>query len=333
MSEYSYYLLGTQRRNIGGSDSVVGQATEDLSDNRQYLLIDSKGDCTFFLQYSTDEGVTWNDYPNSEGWSVDNSAKIYELNLSGQIRGLVRNNSTSTVNDVQMTLWAESGAYYCTASEAYAQAFPGIDTTDIPSGVPTLSEAIDFIQDAMAEIDEETQTSFTPTTITETFDGNGTQILFPRHFPIISVTSLTVNDTAVTEDTDFVIYPSMKEGSKLASKQGSGMLFYIGQRNIVLNYTYGYSSTPRLARTLCAQIAAFKMLVSQVGGTYDDVTGGSVGSFQYTKGEPSANIQKAIQNLNGLVGKPGEIQLNYQRLQRYVGYREISHIPTWGWLS
>ena len=81
MSEYSYYLLGTQRRNIGGSDSVVGQATEDLSDNRQYLLIDSTGDCTFFLQYSTDEGVTWNDYPNSEGWSVDNSAKIYELLL------------------------------------------------------------------------------------------------------------------------------------------------------------------------------------------------------------------------------------------------------------
>jgi len=333
MAEYSYYLLGTQRLNVGANDSVVGVATEDLSNTKQYLLVDSTGDCTFFLQYSTDSGVTWTDYPSSEGWSIDNSAKIFEFNLSGLIRGLVRNNSSSTVNDVQMTLWTESDAYYCTATEAYAQAFPGIDTSSIASGIPTVSETIDFIQDAMAEIDQETQTAFVPTTISEVQDGNGTQITYPRKWPLISVSSLTINDDAMTEDTDFVLYPTAKEGALIAIKQGAGSMFYVGQRNIEFTYTYGYATTPRLARTLCAQIAALKMLTSQVGGTYDDVTGGSVGSFQFTKGEPSANIQKTIQTLDGLVGKPGQIQLNTERLKKYVGYRAISYRPRWGWID
>lgn len=43
--------------------------------------------------------------------------------------------------------------------------------------------------------------------ITETFDG-GNNTLFPKNIPIDSVTSLTVDGTPLTADSDFYIYPS-----------------------------------------------------------------------------------------------------------------------------
>jgi uncharacterized phiE125 gp8 family phage protein len=43
-------------------------------------------------------------------------------------------------------------------------------------------------------------------TYTESYDGDGTAFLELNHYPIISVTSLTVDSTELTEDDDFYVY-------------------------------------------------------------------------------------------------------------------------------
>ena len=62
---------------------------------------------------------------------------------------------------------------------------------------------------------------------------NGDKILFPKHFPIISVEHLYLDDSELTEDTDFYVYDTyiylgLNEGNK----------------NITLDYTAGYASIP-----------------------------------------------------------------------------------------
>ena len=222
---------------------------------------------------------------------------------------------------------------YCTVEDAYRQAFPGTDLSSIPTGLPTVEETQDHIRDAMAEIDQECQTAFVPTTETEYHDGNNTSILYPRKYPIISVSSLKIDDVSQTEDTDFIVRGSVREGARIEIMQGAGIWFTVGQKNIELTYTYGYSSIPRLARAATAQLAAIKMLIAQTGGTYNDITGFQIGTIQGTYGEPAANINKTFQYLAGLADKPGKFEETLSRLKKYVGYRVISYYPSWGWIK
>ena len=58
-------------------------------------------------------------------------------------------------------------------------------------------------------------------------------ILFPKHYPIVSVTHLYLDDSELTEDTDFYVYETyiylgLNEGNK----------------NITLDYTAGYATIP-----------------------------------------------------------------------------------------
>ena len=66
----------------------------------------------------------------------------------------------------------------------------------------------------------------------EMLDGN--KILFPKHYPIISVEHLYIDDNELTEDTDFYVYDTY---------------IYLntdieGKKNITLDYTAGYDDIP-----------------------------------------------------------------------------------------
>ena len=66
----------------------------------------------------------------------------------------------------------------------------------------------------------------------EILDGN--KILFPKHYPIISVEELDIDDNELTEDTDFYVYDTY---------------IYLntdieGKKNITLDYTAGYATIP-----------------------------------------------------------------------------------------
>ena len=65
---------------------------------------------------------------------------------------------------------------------------------------------IDLLDSYNTEMEEYLGVTLIDTTYTESYDGNGTSSMFLKHYPITSVTSLTLDDTALTEDTDFYVY-------------------------------------------------------------------------------------------------------------------------------
>ena len=213
----------------------------------------------------------------------------------------------------------------CTSDDVYR--IVGLSNTVISS-----DDVNEFILDATDEIENELSVKFEETTITDEYhDGNGKSIIYPRYYPIISVTSLYVNDSLVSPS-DIVVYGTAKEGGFISFTRGSGNFFYIGQRNVKITYKTGYETIPRIAKKAVSERAAIMTLIHQLGGTYDDITSYSIGDTTISKGEPSANIQKTMQNLNGLVGKEGQHQATMRALKKKLGSRYINYRPHWGWI-
>jgi len=78
-------------------------------------------------------------------------------------------------------------------------------------GMPTAQTGkdaviVDVLDSYNAEMELYLGVTMMNSTYTESYDGNGTNSLFLKHYPIISITSLTLDDTALTEDTDFYNY-------------------------------------------------------------------------------------------------------------------------------
>ena len=67
---------------------------------------------------------------------------------------------------------------------------------------------VDLLDSYNAEIENYLGVTLVNSPYTESYDGDETDYLFLKHYPIISVTSLTVDSTALTENTDFYVYKS-----------------------------------------------------------------------------------------------------------------------------
>jgi hypothetical protein len=136
-------------------------------------------------------------------------------------------------------------------------------------------------------------------TATEKFNGNGTASYGTRKFPIISVTSLDVNGTAVTpstlnldEDIGQVNLDSREDSeASVFNNNADGLL-----RNTIV-YQYGRETTPQYIRKLTAAIASIMGLTEQTGGTYDDITSYQIGDRQVSVGEPWVNIDNTMKKL------------------------------------
>ena len=75
--------------------------------------------------------------------------------------------------------------------------------------------------------------------VTEKHDGNGRERIRLDGYPIISVTSVTLGGTALTEDTDYAIL----DDAGILERIDYGT-WTEGKRNLVVVYTYGYSAAP-----------------------------------------------------------------------------------------
>lgn len=88
----------------------------------------------------------------------------------------------------------------------------------------------------------------------ETYDGNASDILFLKNSPIVSITSLSIDDESVETD-EFKVYDDYL-------RLTSG-LFTPGELNVSVEYTAGYydpqaESPPSDIEDACIQLAAFK---------------------------------------------------------------------------
>ena len=95
------------------------------------------------------------------------------------------------------------------------------------------------------------------TQFTDTVSGDGSNSLFLRRTPIVSVQSISVGGLAIPAYTSgpaqgFVLDDN---GFSLVMVNGS---FAIGQRNVVINYTAGYDPVPSDIQELVAEMVQMK---------------------------------------------------------------------------
>ena len=118
---------------------------------------------------------------------------------------------------------------------------------------------VDLLDAYNSEIEEYIGVTMLNSTYTESYDGDGTDSLFLPHYPIISVTSLSIDGTAlsIVEDDDFYIY-----ADRGLIKLDSDTFTTIDYRNVDIVYVAGQG----VARTNVTRVLkqALKMWVARV---------------------------------------------------------------------
>ena len=83
------------------------------------------------------------------------------------------------------------------------------------------------------------------TATNEKLDGWFRDEVFTKHYPIISITSLTENDNTLVEDTDFESLGADLLVGRLVRISGtSSTSWAVGRRNIKTTYVHGYAAVP-----------------------------------------------------------------------------------------
>jgi hypothetical protein len=186
---------------------------------------------------------------------------------------------------------------YCTTSDVARNA--GLVIASLPSNI-TEANITSHIEDAEAMIDRFCNTKFASTSVTEYYDGNDMRTLMLRHFPVISVTSLSIRGTSITVATKLHIYTGMEGAGKITLDSEAEVSTFesdIDPKQITVVYTYGYASVPAIIKKATANVAARALLIQQVGGTYDDVTTMAIPEMSASLGEPWTQIRETLQRL------------------------------------
>jgi len=187
-------------------------------------------------------------------------------------------------------------ATYCTTSDAARAA--GLSLTGLPS--PMIEANItSHIEEAEAVINRICNTTFSETTVTtEYHDGNDMDTLILDHYPITTLTSLTIQGTSITTSKVYV-YTGMAGAGKLRLHNDAEATSFRSDypQGIVVAYKYGYSAVPTIIRRAAANLAARMLLTQQIGGTYDDLTSFSLPELSGTFGEPYTQMRETILKL------------------------------------
>ena len=94
--------------------------------------------------------------------------------------------------------------------------------------------------------------------LTETYDGNDSDRLLPRQFPIIAVTGVSIDGVAIQQSTSPTTAGFLWDSRRILLR---GFRFCRGLQNVQLSYTAGYSSVPLDLRQ--AAIEAFALAYRQ----------------------------------------------------------------------
>jgi len=118
----------------------------------------------------------------------------------------------------------------------------------------------------------------------ERYNGNNEKFLFLRNYPIISVSSVTMDDETVTAASAYTDYDKYWIEPILNGSKYEGVLFLEnkwnkGDRNIVISYTGGYATIPGKLRRAAISLAKeyYHMLRNATG-----LKSESIGDYSYT---------------------------------------------------
>lgn len=163
---------------------------------------------------------------------------------------------------------------------------------------PTSGEVNDWIADASARIAERTGRAYTETTVTDEYhDGTGSEFILLDHYPITTMTSLTVDNDALTLNTDYWVKDAdagVIECKIAPAKRASGLA--TGHRNVKASYKYGLTAIPSSVKDLCAVMVALKAI--DAGAQYGS-TNGPLKS--YSDGDVSISYAESDKLAGGLI--------------------------------
>lgn len=201
---------------------------------------------------------------------------------------------------------------YCSPMDVYRKA-------GIANDVVSEDDVADYITETMGEIHSIYQRSFgNAQTKTQWIDiedldeDEEIATIFLDYRPIQSITSMESYDTTDTLAKTWT-------ASDYWIDLGPGVIrlrtkkFSHQNNRVKVVYTYGYSTVPANIKNLTATICAMRMLIQQIGGTYDDVTSYSLPSgVSIGVGEPYMNMTRAIEKLkddkNTLIKNIGQLR-------------------------
>ena len=186
---------------------------------------------------------------------------------------------------------------YCTYKDVQNRA-------GVTDDVAVKNEIDPFIKASMGEIDEMYGKSFGyGNEKTQWVDTNRADpkievdMINLLYTPVISITSLKEYDTTGTEVKSYTA-----DDYWLNEKTGRITLLdteFVKQiHRVECIYTYGSIQVPKSISSLCAVLSGMRLLIHQIGGTYDDVTSYTAAGLSIGVGEPYMNMSKSVESLN-----------------------------------
>lgn len=186
---------------------------------------------------------------------------------------------------------------YCSVEDVYRHA--GVDNT-----VKDEDTVLDEIREAGAMVDRYFQRRFIPNqTATEWIDiedldeDDDIREIFLTHRPVLGVTSMKSYDPAGNPETTWesTEYKLDLDIGRIRLREKK---FVKQDSRVEVVYTHGYSTVPNEIKSLTGMIAAMRILIAQIGGTFDDVTSYSLPvGVSIGVGEPYTNMRESITRL------------------------------------
>ena len=178
-------------------------------------------------------------------------------------------------------------ADYCTPTDV--KSYLNISTTNSD----TLLSAM--ISGYSAAIDNWTNRTFTQTTTTYKANGNGSAILMLKDYPVISVSSVTVDGIAYIQSDgktsgyiadDFAIYLI-------------GARFNKGFQNVSVSYSFGYATIPNDIKQTVIELVAYKFKETDRIGLQSKTLAGEV--ISYDLRDVKDHYRSILNNYNRVV--------------------------------
>lgn len=132
---------------------------------------------------------------------------------------------------------------------------------------------LEWIQEAMEEIDRRTGMCFRPMNFQDKLDGNGLIRAFARCFPVLEINRVEINESEISISS----YVINKRTGSVTLKNG---VFPDGYQNVVIEGVAGYVEVPPLIEKIATLIVAKTALSAKNGPLVDSE---SIGDFSQSR--------------------------------------------------
>jgi uncharacterized phiE125 gp8 family phage protein len=142
---------------------------------------------------------------------------------------------------------------------------------------------------ASTYFEQQTGRTILATDYVEIQDGNGGRVIIPSNYPVISVTTVTLNGTALALSTGYGVSGYYLNGNVIRLRD---TWVSEGEGNVSISYRAGYVAAPEDVRQAVLELAALMYRERDRVGQQSKTVGGENVSFYYA---PPARVVSAIE--------------------------------------